>query len=64
MKLSTVFYTLGFASIALSASQFLTSENADKERNGLFIGHWPPTLFLLGKIAEDRERQSSLFQSS
>lgn len=57
MKLSNLSYVLGFASIALSASQYLSSGSADRERNGLFVGHWAPTFLILGKIIEDRERR-------
>ncbi|KQR01083.1 hypothetical protein [Deinococcus sp. Leaf326] len=57
MKLSNLFYVLGFASVALSASQYLGSGKADHERDGLFVGHWAPTFLILGKIAEDRERR-------
>ncbi|GHF44484.1 hypothetical protein HNQ07_001843 [Deinococcus metalli] len=57
MKLHNVLYLLGFASILASASQFIPSESSDRERNGLFIGHWAPTFFILGKILEDKEVQ-------
>lgn len=26
-----------------------------KERDGLFVGHWAPTFFIIGKILEDKE---------
>lgn len=55
MKLSNLFYLLGFASIILSASNYLSNDDSDSERDGIFVGHWPPTLFILGKIVEDRE---------
>jgi len=64
MKLSNIMYILGFASILASAASF-TSGKADggagdktgeeKQRSGLFVGFWPPTFFILGKIIEDRE---------
>lgn len=61
MKLSNIMYILGFASILTSAASF-TSGKADsgkaseeKQRSGLFVGFWPPTFFILGKIIEDRE---------
>lgn len=63
MRLSTLLYALGFVSIAISAARYLdgtTHEEPDKRRDGLFIGEWPPTFFILGKIAEDRERRSEL----
>ncbi|ANE42890.1 hypothetical protein [Deinococcus puniceus] len=61
MKISNLLYILGFASIALSAANYLKGksedgqEEATKERDGLFVGHWAPTFFILGKIAEDRK---------
>ena len=55
MKLHTVMYALGFASVALSASQYLSSESGSKERDGIFVGHWAPTFFMIGKILEDKE---------
>lgn len=57
MKLSNILYVLGFASVALSASQYLSSGSAPRERNGLFVGHWAPTFLILGKIVEDREKK-------
>lgn len=64
MKLSNILYILGFASMAMSAGSF-TAGKADggdgdksgeeKQRSGLFVGFWPPTFFILGKIVEDRE---------
>jgi len=63
MKLSSILYALGFISIAVSAANYLTGKVADEsgaERNGLFVGEWPPTFFILGKIVEDRERAKEL----
>lgn len=60
MKFSNVFYVLGFASIALSAGQYLNSGKAGPERDGLFVGHRPLTFLILGKIAEDREWQGNI----
>lgn len=57
MKLPNILYLLGLVSVAVSASQYLASEHASKERNGLFVGHWAPTFLLLGQIAEDREKR-------
>ncbi|GGM03660.1 hypothetical protein [Deinococcus aerophilus] len=68
MKFSNVLYILGYASILLSAGNFLKGKAEDgkkqdvKERDGLFLGHWAPTFFILGKVAEDREKEGrSLF---
>lgn len=55
MKISNLLYLLGFTSIALSASNYLSDDDSDSERDGIFVGHWAPTFFILGKIAEDRE---------
>ena len=62
MKLSNVLYALGFISIAISAANFLQGMGGageEGENNALFIGEWPPTFFILGKIVEDREKQSA-----
>ncbi|WP_412026500.1 hypothetical protein [Deinococcus yunweiensis] len=55
MKLHNILYLLGVGSVLLSASQYLQSDSSDKERDGLFVGHWAPTFFILGKIVEDKE---------
>ncbi|WP_102128292.1 hypothetical protein [Deinococcus planocerae] len=62
MKLSNIMYILGFASILASAANFVSGntkssskEESEKERDALFVGFWPPTFFILGKIIEDRE---------
>ncbi|PNY80721.1 hypothetical protein [Deinococcus koreensis] len=55
MKLHNILYLLGFGSIILSASQYFQSDSSSKERDGLFVGHWAPTFFILGKILEDKE---------
>jgi hypothetical protein len=64
MKFSTVLYTLGFASIIISAINFVEGKQIpegdrkdDKQHDGNFIGHWAPTFFILGKIVEDREQR-------
>ncbi|GAA5533356.1 hypothetical protein E5F05_09010 [Deinococcus metallilatus] len=63
MKLSNIMYILGFASILVSAGSFASGKTDDgesgneKQRSGLFVGFWPPTFFLLGKIIEDRENK-------
>lgn len=54
MKIHNVLYLLGVGSIILSASQYFQSDSSDKERDGLFVGHWAPTFFILGKIMEDK----------
>ncbi|AFD26410.1 hypothetical protein [Deinococcus gobiensis] len=65
MKLSNILYILGFGSIILSAVNFFKSEDSDSERNGIFVGHWAPTFLILGKVAEDREKDGrSLFDFS
>ena len=64
MKLSNIMYILGFASILTSAASFTAGKvdggegdkgGEEKQRSGLFVGFWPPTFFILGKIIEDRE---------
>ncbi|MBB6098604.1 hypothetical protein HNR42_002038 [Deinobacterium chartae] len=60
IRLSTVLYALGFFSIAVSAMNYLPGRaktGSEKERDGLFVGEWVPTFFILGKIAEDREHK-------
>ena len=56
MKLHNILYLAGFASILISATQYFQNESSDKERDGLFVGHWAPTFFILGKIAKDKAR--------
>ncbi|ADV68478.1 hypothetical protein [Deinococcus maricopensis] len=58
MKTSSLLYAAGFASILLSAVNFArgkTTSDSGNERNGIFVGHWAPTFFILGKVMEDRE---------
>lgn len=55
LKASVLMYALGYASIAVSAYRYFSGEGSDNERDGLFVGHWAPTFFILGKAAEDRE---------
>lgn len=64
MKLSNIMYVLGFVSILASAASFAggkaeggpgNKSGEEKQRSGLFVGFWPPTFFILGKIIEDRE---------
>jgi hypothetical protein len=65
IKFSTVLYTLGFASIVVSAINYVEGlqsqpgKKGDKQRDGLFTGHWAPTFFILGKVVEDRERRQA-----
>lgn len=65
MKFSTILYTLGFASIVISAINFVEGKQIpegdrkdDKQHDGNFIGHWAPTFFILGKVVEDREHRA------
>jgi hypothetical protein len=59
----SVFYTLALGSMFLSLFMwFLGPTKAAEEgkegateRLGIFVGLWPPTLMLLGKIAEDAQ---------
>jgi len=67
MKLSTVLYTLGFASIVMSAINFVEGKQIpegqkkdDKQHDGNFIGHWAPTFFILAKVVEDRQNRNEL----
>ena len=62
IRVSMVLYGLGFASIVASAMNYLSGKTelgSGKERTGLFVGQWPPTFFILGKIVEDWENQAS-----
>jgi hypothetical protein len=59
---STLMHSLGVASIAGSVSLWGRSAAAsDKhakaraERLAIFVGLWPPTFFLLGKVLQDLE---------
>ena len=59
---STILHSLGLASIGGSISLWgrsaATSDKAAKaraERLAIFIGLWPPTFFLLGKVLQDLE---------
>ena len=63
MKVSNILYILGFVSIGISATNYLKGKSGgtrdvgeqEKQRDGLFTGHWAATFFILGKIVEDRE---------
>jgi hypothetical protein len=59
---STLMHSLGAASIASSLSLWgrsaAVSDKAAKaraERLAIFVGLWPPTFFLLGKVLQDLE---------
>jgi hypothetical protein len=59
---STILHSLGLASIGGSISLWgrsaAVSDKAAKaraERLAIFIGLWPPTFFLLGKVLQDLE---------
>jgi hypothetical protein len=59
---SDVMHSLGFASIisaislwAKSAARSNKDEKARAERLAIFVGLWPPTFFLLGKVLQDLE---------
>ena len=63
MKLSTLMYVAGAASILLSLSNYLQGKKLpegdkknDKQHDGNFIGHWAPSFFILGKIFGDHEK--------
>jgi hypothetical protein len=56
----SVFYILAFGSMLLSVFMWFArptgpDREGNSERLGIFIGLWPPTLLLLGKIAEDAQ---------
>jgi len=59
---SDLMHSLGFSSIVAAISLWFRSgsvEDKDKkaraERLAIFIGLWPPTFFLLGKVLQDLE---------
>ena len=60
---SDLLHSLGFASVAGSLACWARSGSAGDqfakaraERVAIFVGLWPPTLFLLGKVLQDLER--------
>jgi hypothetical protein len=55
---SSVAYTAAFTSMGLSLLTWLLGRSGG--RLGTFVGLWPPTLMILGKILEDRERSGRL----
>jgi hypothetical protein len=59
---SDVLHSLGFASVLAAVSLWGRSAGADNwkekaraERLAIFVGLWPPTFFLLGKVMQDLE---------
>ena len=59
---SDVLHGLGLGSIVAAVSLWARSASADDwrdkaraERLAIFIGLWPPTFFLLGKVLQDLE---------
>jgi hypothetical protein len=59
---SDLLHSLGFASIGAAISLWAKSASvgnkdakARAERLAIFIGLWPPTFFLLGKVLQDLE---------
>jgi hypothetical protein len=59
---SNILHSLGFASIVGSVSLWGKSaahgdrdRKARAERLAIFVGLWPPTFFLLGKVMQDLE---------
>ncbi len=63
---SDLLHSLGIASILGSISLWGRSASKDdkesrarSERLAIFVGLWPPTFFLLGKVLQDIERSPS-----
>ena len=59
---SDALHSLGFASIVGAIALWFGSAAADgrdrkarRDRLAIFIGLWPPTFFLLGKVLQDLE---------
>jgi hypothetical protein len=59
---SDVLHSLGFGSMAAAISLWGRSASVDDwkakaraERLAIFVGLWPPTFFLLGKVMQDLE---------
>ena len=59
---SDLLHSLGFASMlgslslwGRSAAQGDADKKARAERLAIFVGLWPPTFFLLGKVMQDLE---------
>ncbi len=59
---SDVLHSLGFGSMVAAISLWGRSAGADDwktkaraERLAIFVGLWPPTFFLLGKVLQDLE---------
>lgn len=59
---SDLMHSLGFTSILAALSLWARSAAADDEKKqaraqrlAIFVGLWPPTFFLLGKVLQDLE---------
>ena len=59
---SDLMHSLGFASIGAAVSLWGRSASVEQkekkaraERLAIFVGLWPPTFFLLGKVLQDLE---------
>jgi hypothetical protein len=59
---STLMHSLGLGSIAAAVSLWARSASVDDkdkkaraERLAIFVGLWPPTFILLGKVLQDLE---------
>lgn len=59
---SDLLHSFGFASIVSAVSLWVKSaahsdkeKKARAERLAIFVGLWPPTFFLLGKVLQDLE---------
>ncbi len=60
---STLMHSLGLGSIAAAISLWGRSASVDDrdlkaraERLAIFVGLWPPTFFVLGKVLQDMEQ--------
>lgn len=60
---SSMLYVASIASVLLSMVLWLMGRGergrarAGAERFAIFVGLWPPTLMIMGKILEDREQR-------
>lgn len=59
---STILYYASIGSVLLSVVMWFARRKVDDrpsaQRFGIFVGLWPPTLMIMGKIMEDMERRS------
>ena len=56
---SSTAYAASLLSVGLSIGIWLVRRGEDRaaaERFGIFVGLWAPTLAIMGKVIEDRER--------